>query len=214
MGIRGELYSARFASEGRTYFFNVKQNRNGDVFLSIVESKQGEGETFDRRSIVVFADQLDGFLKSFENVLKFVEKTGTKVSPDPTAYNRSDNDDRDSGMPRRKPESTYRRSDSAPRRSDDSSRKPDYAPRRSDDSSRKPDYAPRRSDDSSRKSDYPPRRSEGFSRKREDEAPRRRESFRTTHEPKTERDRPPAAGEDKPVRRIVVRKPKAQDRKD
>jgi hypothetical protein len=186
MGIRGELYSARFASEGRTYFFNVKQNRNGDVFLSIVESKQGEGETFDRRSIVVFADQLDGFLKSFENVLKFVEKTGTKVSPDPTAYNRSDSDDRDSGMPRRKPESTYRRSDSAPRRGDDSSRKPDYAPRRS----------------------------EGFSRKREDEAPRRRESFRTTHEPKTERARPQAGGEDKPVRRIVVRKPKAQDRKD
>ncbi|TXT41736.1 MAG: hypothetical protein FD137_2644, partial [Spirochaetes bacterium] len=169
-----------------TYFFNVKQNRNGDVFLSIVESKQGEGETFDRRSIVVFADQLDGFLKSFENVLKFVEKTGTKVSPDPTAYNRSENDDRGTGMPRRKLETSYRRSDSPPHRGDDSPRK----------------------------SDYPPRRSEGFSRKREDEGPKRRESFHSSHESRPERARPQGAGEDKPVRRIVVKKPKAQDRKD
>ncbi|MGB4573248.1 MAG: DUF3276 family protein, partial [Rectinemataceae bacterium] len=98
---RGELYSAKFASEGRTYFFNVKQNRVGDVFLSIVESKPTEGESFDRRAIVIFGDQMEGFLDAFRIALKYMDKTGNKVSAT-TAYDdegdavtekpRSDND--------------------------------------------------------------------------------------------------------------------------
>jgi hypothetical protein len=94
MGIRGELFSTRFACEGRTYFFNVKQNRNGDVFLSIVESKPSEGESFDRRSIVVFGESMEGFLKSFQSALKYMDKTGNKVDPDPTASSRYEEDER------------------------------------------------------------------------------------------------------------------------
>lgn len=86
MGIRGELYSTRFVCNERTYFFNVKQNRTGDVFLSIVESKPSEGESFDRRSIVVFGEYMDGFLKAFQSALKFIDKTGIKVEPDQTLY--------------------------------------------------------------------------------------------------------------------------------
>ena len=81
MGIRGELYSSKFASEGRTYFFNIKQNRMGDVFLSIVESKPTEGEMFDRRAIVVFGDQMGGFLDAFRDALKHMDKIGNKVDP-------------------------------------------------------------------------------------------------------------------------------------
>lgn len=81
MGIRGELYSAKFQSEGRTYFFNVKQNRMGDVFLSIVESKPTEGEMFDRHAIVVFGDQMPGFLDSLRDALKHMDKIGNKVDP-------------------------------------------------------------------------------------------------------------------------------------
>ncbi|MBP7106103.1 MAG: DUF3276 family protein, partial [Spirochaetia bacterium] len=64
MGIRGELFSTRFICEGRTYFFNVKENRNGDIFLSIVESKPTETETFDRRSIVIFQENMEGFMRA------------------------------------------------------------------------------------------------------------------------------------------------------
>ena len=85
MGIRGELFSTRFACDGRTYFFNVKQNRNGDVFLSVVESKPSEGETFDRRSIMVFGEHMEGFLKAFQSALKYIEKTGIKVERDALA---------------------------------------------------------------------------------------------------------------------------------
>ncbi|HWP67723.1 MAG TPA: DUF3276 family protein [Rectinemataceae bacterium] len=89
MGIRGELFSTRFSCDGRTYFFNVKQNRNGDVFLSIVESKPSEGESFDRRSIVIFGEHMDEFLKTFQSALKFIDKTGIKVDPDPTVHSYS-----------------------------------------------------------------------------------------------------------------------------
>jgi hypothetical protein len=88
MGIRGELFSTRMSCEGRTYFFNVKQNRMGDVFLTIVESKPTETETFDRRSIVVFREDMRVFLKAFQSALKFMEKPGVKsetvsFSPEP-----------------------------------------------------------------------------------------------------------------------------------
>lgn len=107
MGIRGELFSTRFACDSRTYFFNVKQNRNGDVFLSIVESKPSEGESFDRRSIVIFGEQMEGFLKSFQSALKYIDKTGIKVAPDPTAYSRADSDEEE--RPRKSEESRPRR---------------------------------------------------------------------------------------------------------
>ncbi len=100
MGIRGELFSTRFACDGRTYFFNVKQNRNGDVFLSIVESKPSEGESFDRRSIVVFGEHMEGFLKSFQSALKYIDKTGIKLSPEspmPDRYEEHPRNERSSG---------------------------------------------------------------------------------------------------------------------
>ncbi|HWR12869.1 MAG TPA: DUF3276 family protein [Rectinemataceae bacterium] len=115
MGIRGELFSTRFACDGRTYFFNVKQNRNGDVFLSIVESKPSEGESFDRRSIVVFGEHMEEFLKSFQSALKFIDKTGIKVAPDPTAYNRADEDDEGKRPARRSSEPRQRREFDSPR---------------------------------------------------------------------------------------------------
>jgi len=76
MGIRGELFSTKASCEGRTYFFNVKENRMGDMFLTVVESKPAEADSFDRRSIVVFRDDLPGFLKAMQEALGFMGKDG------------------------------------------------------------------------------------------------------------------------------------------
>jgi len=76
MGIRGELFSTRVGCEGRTYFFNVKENRMGDLYLTVVESKPNETEGFERRSVVVFKDDLPAFIKAFQGALDFVEKSG------------------------------------------------------------------------------------------------------------------------------------------
>jgi hypothetical protein len=66
MGIRGEIFSTRSnsKSERRTYFFNVKENRNNDVFLNVVESKKHGEADFERHQIVVFQEDLQEFLQA------------------------------------------------------------------------------------------------------------------------------------------------------
>ncbi|OJF76530.1 MAG: DNA-binding protein [Treponema sp. CETP13] len=75
MAIRGELYTQQVVMNNRSYFFNVKENRTGDIFLQIVESKSKNGEVFERRDIVVFDDDIQKFLKGLESSLDFIGKT-------------------------------------------------------------------------------------------------------------------------------------------
>ncbi|AEE17034.1 DUF3276 family protein [Treponema brennaborense] len=74
MGARGELFTTQVMLENRSYFFNVKENRTGDVFLQVVESKSKNGEDFDRHAIVVFADDMQKFFKGLDESLTFIEK--------------------------------------------------------------------------------------------------------------------------------------------
>jgi len=74
MGVRGEIFSSRIILPNRTYFFNVKENRMGDLYLNIVESKNRETGGFDRQSVILFADDLQQFLKGFDESLKVMEK--------------------------------------------------------------------------------------------------------------------------------------------
>lgn len=74
MGVRGELFTKQVMLDNRSYFFNVKENRAGDVFLQVVESKNKEGAEFDRHAIVVFADDMQQFCKGLEDSLSFIEK--------------------------------------------------------------------------------------------------------------------------------------------
>ena len=74
MGLRGELFSTRVILPNRTYFFNVKENRMGDLYLNIVESKNRDTGGFDRQSVILFADDLQEFLKGFDESLRILEK--------------------------------------------------------------------------------------------------------------------------------------------
>lgn len=74
MGIRGEIFSTKVHLENRTYFFNVKENRLGDLYLNIVESKNKDTGGFERQSIVLFAEDLKEFLKGFDESLRVLEK--------------------------------------------------------------------------------------------------------------------------------------------
>lgn len=74
MGIRGELFTTQVVLENRSYFFNVKENRTGDVFLQVVESKKGDGADFNRHQVAIFAEDMQNFLKGFEQSLSFIEK--------------------------------------------------------------------------------------------------------------------------------------------
>lgn len=72
--IRGELFTTQVTLDNRSYFFNVKENRAGDVFLQIVESKKGDGVDFDRHQIAIFAEDMQKVLKGLDDSLKFIEK--------------------------------------------------------------------------------------------------------------------------------------------
>ena len=74
MGIRGEIYSTTVGLPNRTYFFNVKENRLGDLYLNIVESKNRDSGGFERQSVILFADDLSDFLKGFDDSLRALEK--------------------------------------------------------------------------------------------------------------------------------------------
>ncbi len=72
MGSRGEVFSTRITAGKRTYFFNVKENRNGDMFLNLVESKKHEESEFERHSIIVFQEDLENFLAGFHQAVEFI----------------------------------------------------------------------------------------------------------------------------------------------
>ncbi|MDR2632435.1 MAG: DUF3276 family protein [Treponema sp.] len=74
MGIRGELFSKKVLLQNRTYFFNVKENRMGDLYLNIVESKNRETEGFERQSVILFAEDIQAFLGGFDESLRVLEK--------------------------------------------------------------------------------------------------------------------------------------------
>jgi hypothetical protein len=72
MGSRGEVFSARTSAGKRTYFFNVKENRHGDVFLNLVESKKNGESEFERHSIIVFQEDLESFLSGFNQAVEYM----------------------------------------------------------------------------------------------------------------------------------------------
>lgn len=73
MGQRGELFSSRLTVGNRTYFFNVKENRAGDVYLNVVESKKrGADADFERHSIIIFEEDMGGFLAGFDKAIRFI----------------------------------------------------------------------------------------------------------------------------------------------
>jgi hypothetical protein len=74
MGIRGEIFSTKVILQNRTYFFNVKENRMGDLYLNIVESKNRDSGGFERQSVILFAEDLQDFLKGFDDSLRVLEK--------------------------------------------------------------------------------------------------------------------------------------------
>lgn len=100
MGVRGELFSNKVMLPNRTYFFNVKENRMGDLYLNIVESKNRDTGGFDRQSVILFAEDLQEFLKGFDESLRVLEKAIREKRNTGSAKreNRSEKPDDERGM--------------------------------------------------------------------------------------------------------------------
>ncbi|MDR0476164.1 MAG: DUF3276 family protein [Treponema sp.] len=97
MGVRGEIFSTKVALPNRTYFFNVKENRMGNLYLNIVESKNKETGGFDRQSLVLFAEDLQEFLTGFDESLRVLEKSVREQRKTGGSGRKSPRDNREAG---------------------------------------------------------------------------------------------------------------------
>jgi len=158
MGVRGELFSTKVILQNRTYFFNVKENRLGDLYLNIVESKNREEGGFERQSVILFAEDLQDFLQGFDDALRVLEKAAREKRRE-TPGREQRNRDQTYKEPRYKEPGGKEQRNKEPRgrgfRKTENDRKP--LPRQS--SGRKPredSYAgkPRRSEGSNRDHDH------------------------------------------------------------
>jgi len=62
------------SNDKRTYFFNVKENRFGDLYMNIVESKKNSSDGFERQSVIIFEEDLNDFVKEFQKAVDFIKK--------------------------------------------------------------------------------------------------------------------------------------------
>ena len=82
MGERGEVFATKLTRNDRTYFFNVKENIYGDLFLNIVESRPTDTEgRFLRQSVIVYQEDLGEFIKELQKSLDFIRQHGTRREP-------------------------------------------------------------------------------------------------------------------------------------
>lgn len=80
MGERGEVYSDKlFTNSDRTYFFNVKENRKGDYFLNIVESKRNVNGDFERHSVFVYEENIEEFESNLLRAISVVKKKFLRI---------------------------------------------------------------------------------------------------------------------------------------
>ncbi len=80
MGQRGEVFSSKLVRNDRTYFFNVKENLYGDLYLNIVESKPTDNGTFLRQSVLVYQEDIGEFIKEFQKSLDYLRTHAKKKS--------------------------------------------------------------------------------------------------------------------------------------
>ncbi len=92
-----ELYTESVKAGKRTYYFDVKQNRKGDKYITITESKRlatnGDPSAtiaFERHKIFLYKEDFDKFATAFKNAIEVAKRqdddtdstTGMEVSLD------------------------------------------------------------------------------------------------------------------------------------
>lgn len=80
-----ELYSQVIPAGKRRYFFDVKETRGGDKFITITESRRifdnNTGEFYyDKNKLFLYKEDFEKFQKGLENALSFIE---TGIEPEP-----------------------------------------------------------------------------------------------------------------------------------
>lgn len=70
------VYSSRVkAGKRRTYFFDIRQTKGEDYFLSLTEStKRFNGDGYDRHKLFLYKEDLNRFVQGLEDAVKFFKE--------------------------------------------------------------------------------------------------------------------------------------------
>jgi len=84
------------AGKRRTYFFDVRETRGKDYFITITESKRRfNDEGYDRHKLFIYKEDFNKFLEALSETVDYV-KTELMPDFDFDAFNNRDEDDEDS----------------------------------------------------------------------------------------------------------------------
>ena len=89
----GEVFSQRVKAGKRTYFFDVKETRNGEYYLTLTESKkqfpEGKQPYFEKHKIFLYKEDFQKFSDAFTESLNFIEEK-QPYTPKDTESNQND----------------------------------------------------------------------------------------------------------------------------
>jgi hypothetical protein len=77
------IFSKTILAGKRIYYLDVKQNRNGELFLIITESKKitNENDTqdvyFEKHKIFIYKEEFDKFLEAMNEVMHYIKENNT-----------------------------------------------------------------------------------------------------------------------------------------
>ena len=112
---RAEVYSTKIRAGKRTYFFDVKETRSSDYYITITESKRRfNADGYDKHKIFLYKEDFNKFMNSLNATIDHVK---TNLMPD---YNYDEfdrepyyDDDEEDDVPRiaAEPHTPYGRND-------------------------------------------------------------------------------------------------------
>jgi hypothetical protein len=83
---RTEIFAKAVRAGKRTYFFDVRETKHGERYLTITESKKRFNNDngkffFEKHKIFLYSEDFEKFTKGLNGVINFIE-TGEKPEPD------------------------------------------------------------------------------------------------------------------------------------
>lgn len=77
---KSEVYSTKIRAGKRTYFFDVKETRSSDFYITITESKRRfNGDGYDKHKIFLYKEDFNKFMNSLSETIDYVK---TELLPD------------------------------------------------------------------------------------------------------------------------------------
>lgn len=100
------VFSKAIKAGKRIYYLDVKQSKNGELFLTITESKKrtfGTDEAnmqvvYEKHKIFLYREDFDKFQEGLGEIIDFINRKNAELPPRPTRTTDSQESDNDYGI--------------------------------------------------------------------------------------------------------------------